>query len=184
MSLNPKIDPVGGRAAPRTVTLRPATPADLPLLHSWHGKPHVIAATGGDDWGWEAELARNPPWREQFIAEVGGHPIGFLQIIDPAHEDSKYWGCIAEGHRAIDIWIGDDDYLGQGYGTQMMEQAIERSFAEPSVTAILVDPLKSNVRAHRFYERLGFEYVVERCFGEDRCLVYRLTRPEDTRGHA
>jgi len=184
MSLNPKIDPVGGPLTSRAVTLRPATPRDLDLLHSWHGKPHVIAATGGDDWGWEAELARNPPWREQLIAEVDGHPIGFLQIIDPAHEDSKYWGCIAEGHRAIDIWIGDSDYVGQGYGTQMMEQAIERSFADPSVTAILVDPLKTNSRAHRFYENLGFEYVVERSFGEDRCFVYRLTRPDDTRGHA
>ena len=64
---------------------------------------------------------------------------------------------LAEGHRAIDIWIGDPDYLGQGYGTQMMELAIERSFADPSVTAILVDPLEQNGPAHRFYERLGFE---------------------------
>ena len=183
VSLNPKIDPVGRRAVPQAVTLRPATPDDLELLRHWHRQPHVIAAAG-DDWGWEAELARHPDWREQFIAEVGGRPIGFIQIIDPSRDDSQYWGCIAEGHRAIDIWIGDADYLGHGYGEQMMELAIERSFADPTVETILVDPRDCNTRAHRFYERLGFEYVVERQFGEESCFVYRLNRPEDTRGHA
>ena len=43
--------------------------------------------------------------------------------------------------------------------------------------AVLVDPLKSNTRAHRFYERLGFLFSVERRFGEDSCFVYRLARP-------
>ena len=79
VSLNPKIDLIGGRMAPQLVTLRPATPDDLQLLESWHRQPHVIAAVGDDDWGWERELNRHPPWREQLIAEVDGHPIGFLR---------------------------------------------------------------------------------------------------------
>jgi len=159
------------------VDLRPATPADLSLLERWHSQPHLKAALGDDDWQWATELARNPDWREQLIAEVDGRPIGFLQIIDPAREDSHYWGCIEEGYRALDLWIGEPDALGRGYGTQIMNLAIERSFADPSVTAILVDPMDSNTRAHRFYERLGFEYVVCRSFGGDRCFVYRLRRP-------
>ena len=44
--------------------------------------------------------------------------------------------------------------------------------------AVLADPPKYNTRAHRFYERLGFEFSVERCFGEDSCFVYRLGRPQ------
>jgi aminoglycoside 6'-N-acetyltransferase len=58
----------------------------------------------------------------------------------------------------------------------MMEQAIQRCFADPGVHTILLDPLSSNTRSHHFYERLGFEFVVERTFGEDCCRVYRLTR--------
>lgn len=157
--------------------LRPATPADQGLLEHWQRQPHLKAALGDDDWQWAVELQRRPAWREQLIAEVDGRPIGFLQIIDPKYEDSHYWGCIEEGYRAVDLWIGEPDALGQGYGTQIMNLAIERSFAEPSVTAILVDPMDTNVRAHRFYERLGFEYVVCRRFGEDSCFVYRLRRP-------
>ena len=36
-----------------------------------------------------------------------------------------------------------------GYGTQMMERAIERCFADPSVHAILLDPLAANTRVYR-----------------------------------
>ncbi|MGH8135033.1 MAG: GNAT family N-acetyltransferase [Steroidobacteraceae bacterium] len=156
--------------------LRPATAADLPLLRHWHRQPHVVAAVG-DDWGWEAELARSPDWREQLIAELDGRPIGFVQIVDPARDDSQFWGGVAAGHRAIEIWIGEIADLGLGFGTAMMKQSIAKSFADSSVSTLLVDPLECNERAHRFCERLGFEYVVRRCFGDDRCFVYRLTRP-------
>lgn len=181
MSLNPTVDPIARAAAEEAATLRPVNADELELLRYWHRQPHVIAAVG-DNWGWEEELSRLPEWREQFIAEVGGKPIGFVQIIDPAREDTKYWGGIAAGHRAIDIWIGEKDYLGRGYGTQIMRQVIEQSFADPSVTALIVDPRDNNLRACHFYERLGFEFVVRRCFDDDYCAVYRLTRPTSASG--
>jgi aminoglycoside 6'-N-acetyltransferase len=157
--------------------LRPATFADLDLLRRWDEAPHIVDADPNDEWGWEVELTRNPDWREQLIAEIDGRSIGFIQIIDPAREDSHYWGEIAPNLRAIDIWIGEKADLGQGYGMQMMQLAIARCFADPLVTAILIDPLANNTRAHRFYERLGFQFVEPRRFGDDDCYVYRLQKP-------
>ena len=58
----------------------------------------------------------------------------------------------------------------------MMKLAIDRCFADPLVMAILIDPLASNTRAHRFYERLGFQFIEPRQFGDDECFVYRLNR--------
>ena len=157
--------------------LRPATIADLDTLQYWDSQPHVISATGADDAAdWAYELPRQVPWREILIAERDEQPIGVLQIIDPAEEETHYWGEIESDLRAIDIWIGEISNTGRGYGTQMMLLALQRCFEAPSVKAILIDPLASNVRAHRFYERLGFEVVERRQFGEDDCLVYRLTR--------
>ena len=155
--------------------LRPAGLDDLALLRRWDTQPHVIAS-GAEDWDWEEMLSHDPPWREMLIAELDGRPIGFLQIIDPEQEETHYWGDCEPNLRAIDIWIGEADALGQGHGTQMMRLAFERCFADPAVTAILIDPLASNMRAHRFYERLGFEFVEERWFDEDHCHVYRLER--------
>ena len=158
------------------IYLRSANPDDLALLRYWDEQPHVISSDPNDDWAWDTELARSPDWREQLIAELDGRPIGFIQIIDPAKEDSHYWGEVAEYLRAIDIWIGEESDLGKGYGTEMMKLAIARCFSESVVKAILVDPLAGNTRAHKFYENLGFRFVAPRQFGEDDCFVYRLNR--------
>jgi aminoglycoside 6'-N-acetyltransferase len=161
------------------IVLRTATPQDVPLLRHWDGQPHVIESGVDEDWGWEIELARDPPWREQLVAELDGRPIGFIQIIDPALEDSHYWGeDVAANLRAIDIWIGEASELGKGHGTRMIELAIERCFADPAVTAILIDPLARNTRAHRFYQRLGFAPIGRRMFDDDDCLVHRLSRED------
>lgn len=158
------------------VTLRSATPDDFELLERWSEQPHVSAAAPDADWAWETELRRSPDWREQLIAEVDGRSVGFVQIIDPAREESSYWGEVPAGLRAIDIWIGEESDLGKGFGTAMMHLAIRRCFADPAVSAVLLDPLASNTRAHRFYERLGFHFVERRTFGGDDCFVYCLNR--------
>ena len=158
------------------VSLRLAGMNDLALLRKWDEMPQVQAADPLSDWQWETELARTVPWREQLIAKAGNRPIGFVQIIDPALEDDHYWGDCPPNQRAIDIWIGEPDYLGQGYGSEMMRQAIARCFAPPQVTAILIDPLARNVRARRFYARFGFKLLEYRWFGPDYCAVHRLAR--------
>ncbi|MEQ8523911.1 GNAT family N-acetyltransferase [Gracilimonas sp.] len=160
------------------ITFRKANLDDLPLLKHWDEQPHVIAADPNDDWEWETALQRDEDWLEMFIAELDGRPLGFIQIIDPAHEESQYWGEIEDGFRAIDIWIGEATDLGKGFGTEMMRLAINHCFEQPGVEAILIDPLESNTDAHRFYERLGFKFVEKRRFNEDDCLVYVLKRKD------
>ncbi len=158
------------------IEFRKAEPADLDLLRHWDQQQHVFSSDPNDDWNWETELQRDPPWREQWIAEHQGRPVGFLQIIDPALEESHYWGDVPYGLRAIDIWLGDPADMGKGFGTQIMKKTITRCFEDPQVQAILLDPLESNTRAHLFYEKLGFLVIRRQRFGEDDCLVYRLDR--------
>jgi len=158
------------------ITLRTATIHDLETLKHWDTQPHVNDSDPNDDWNWEVELQKDEPWREQLIAELDNRPIGFIQIIDPKTEETHYWGNVDGNLRAIDIWIGLAADLVRGYGTIMMKLALDKCFEPPEVNAVLIDPLKSNYRAHKFYERLGFQFVEERMFGEDCCRVYELTR--------
>lgn len=158
--------------------LRTANINDLKTLKYWDQQQHVIDSDPDDDWNWEHELARQPEWREQLIAELNERPIGFIQIIDPAKEESNYWGSVSNNLRAIDIWIGEKADLGKGYGTAMMNLAMERCFKNSTVKSILIDPLESNVDAIRFYERIGFKYAEKRSFGKSDCIVYEMKRKD------
>jgi aminoglycoside 6'-N-acetyltransferase len=167
------------------INLRPATLADAPTLKAWNKEPHVIRATTDDPDAdtafegmvWEDELAAQSDIQRYYIADLDGRPIGAMQIMDPHLEARHYWGEVAPNLRAIDIWIGVGSELNKGHGTEMMRQAVELCFADPAVTGIIIDPLASNTRAHKFYERLGFVPLGRRLFhGEDDCLVHELTR--------
>lgn len=162
-----------------SISFRHATIDDLALLKHWDEQPHV-KASDPDDWGWGEDLLKFPHWREQLIAELNGRPLGFVQIIDPAEEESHYWGEVPKDLRAIDIWIGEKEDLGKGYGTIMMNMAIARCFANKRVTAILIDPLETNTKAIRFYERIGFQFVETKVFGRDICSVMRFDRKDWT----
>lgn len=158
------------------VILRPATIADIDVLRSWDEQPHVIDSSPNDVWDWEYELPRIHDWRELLIAEVNGRPVGFVQIIDPEKEETHYWGDAPPNLRALDIWIGESTDLNKGYGTQMMQQTLERCFGSPEVTAVIIDPLASNTNAIRFYQRMGFVFTEHRWFEEDYCAIHQITR--------
>ena len=186
------------------LSLRNATIDDLDMVLAWDENEH-LQDSGGDidfnDWNWEYELPRNPTWRYQligslhfmeridddassYVGQANMLPIGFVQIIDPKEEETHYWGEPCEsGLRAIDIWIGEEDYIGQGYGTKLMKLALKICFEgendnASTVNAVLIDPMYDNKAAHRFYQRLGFQPIGERYFGPDRCLVHRLNRTD------
>ncbi len=167
-----------------SIRLRRATCDDVPFLELWDTDPDVVAATtddreidrafGGLDW--RDELCHDSEVSYHLIAELDGRPIGAMQIIDPHEEPTHYWGEIEPNLRAIDIWIGAHNDRNQGYGAEMMRLAHTLCFADPSVTAIVIDPLASNTRALAFYHRLGYVPIEHRMFGDDACLVLKLSR--------
>ena len=166
------------------VTLRRATAADIVWLERWDDEPDVVAATSDDPAAtvafegivWADEIAAQSNLMQYYIGELDGRPIGAMQLCDPQLEPTHYWGDVAPNLRALDIWIGAAADRGQGYGAEMMRLALALCFAEPNVTAVIIDPLASNTRAHRFYRRLGFKLIDRRHFGEDDCLVFELAR--------
>lgn len=166
------------------VTLRRAGREDAAWLDLWDTDADVIACSSDDpdatvafaNTEWAEELASQDELSYYFIAELDGRPIGAMQICDPHLETSHYWGEIAPNLRAVDIWIGAPGDRGKGHGGEMMRLALEHCFADPRVTGIVIDPLASNTRAIRFYQRMGFKPIGRRTFGDDDCLVHELTR--------
>lgn len=172
--------------------IRLATQADAPTLARWDADPDVIACTTDDPHAeqafpgavWPDEIAANCDLTCYYIAERDGRPIGAMQVIDPHSEPTHYWGACEAHLRAIDIWIGDAADRNKGYGALMMRAVIGQCFADPAVTAVIIDPLNSNTAAHRFYRRLGFKPVGRRIFNdEDDCLIHRLERADWRQDH-
>lgn len=169
------------------VTMRAAGPGDLAILRRWDSYAHIQDSGGpDDDWAWESELGREPwpDWRWWFMGEVSepdgeARPVGFLAIIDPAREESQYWGAECPPDlRAIDIWLGEVADQRKGFGRAMMEHAIAHCFGDPGVRAIVIDPLASNTPAHAFYRAMGFTPIGPRRFGVDDCLIFELKRAD------
>lgn len=178
-------------ASSDTLRFRAAHVADVPQLEVWDRAPHVIAkvtddpqattAFEGIDWKEEIETSTDVSFYliAEIVHEDGWRPIGAMQVTDPEREPSHYWGTIEPNLRALDIWIGEPDALGKGWGTRMMQQVTATCFADPTVRAIVIDPLTSNTDAIRFYQRLGFVPEGRRLFhDEDDCFVHRLTRAD------
>ncbi len=84
---------------------------------------HVVAVVDG-----VLEVVERFLLLEQ-IAEVDGRPIGAMQLCDPYKEPTRYWGDIEPNLRALDIWIGEGDARGKGYGETMMRLAFARCLA-------------------------------------------------------
>ena len=162
------------------ITLKLAKLSDLPLLKYWNKKPHVIFATGGDsqdeDTWLEDQLKEPSEFVWIWIAIQDDKQIGVAQIVDPANEETHYWGEVEQGLRAIDIWISEETDLGKGYGTQMMNLALAKCFDDDSVKAAIIDPLVVNTRAIKFYQTIGFTFVENRHFDDDYCAIYRMDR--------
>lgn len=157
-------------------SMRLATASDIPFLRRWDDAPHVVAVSGDDGpWDWATEI--DVPWQEVWLAEVAGSPIGVVVVLDAHSEPSHYWGEVSPGTFAIDIWIGELDYLRQRHGTAMMRHAIDRAFRVHGADTILIDPLESNTPAIAFYRDMGFQDVGPRRFGTDQCLVLQLHNP-------
>lgn len=168
MSISPKV----------VVRMRPARTEDAVVLRRWEKAPHLAGLLGDGDWMWEQSLANPHPSHTPFIAEVGGKPVGFLELLDTETDPERYWGGLPSGYVAIDLWIGDAAYLGKGVGREMMRQALERCFARAGIHTVLVDPLISNTASHRFYERCGFTYLGDRLFDDDACRVFGISRDQ------
>lgn len=143
------------------IALRPASRADEPYLY------HLHRATMRDlveqVWGWD-EPVQQEFFREHIAA--GNHFL--IQLKD------ENVGTVQYHDEADHIFIGnieiDPDRQGEGIGSAVIQQLVERAHAENKSMRLQV--LKSNTSACRLYQRLGFGFD-----GETDTHHHMTTRP-------
>jgi RimJ/RimL family protein N-acetyltransferase len=74
--------------------------------------------------------------------------IGFLILwVDLIHNEAR-----------VGVGIGDRDFWGRGYGTDVMKLCLRYAFTELNVYRVSLGLLEYNLRALRAYEKAGFRF--------------------------
>lgn len=149
-----------------SVTLRLMTEHDLPMLHDWLNRPHIV------EW-WGGERPTLDEVREQYsprvlmearvtpyIGMLGDRPFAYAQSYVALGSGGGWWEDVTDpGVRGIDQSIAEPELLGRGLGTKLVRALVDRLFGDPAVTRIQTDPAPQNLRAIRCYEKAGFRRV-------------------------
>ena len=132
------------------------TQADFPLLLTWLARPHVR------EW-WDDGDDTLEKVTRSYDEEEGMHrflicyqaderappaPIGYIQSYPEGEEGM-----------GIDLFLGDERFLNQGLGTQVLQAFITRMIAQHAPSHFVIDPHPHNARAIRCYEKVGFRHV-------------------------
>lgn len=175
------------RFADAAVELRLMTESDIPMLHAWLQRPHIVQW-----WGGEAERPKAlAETRSQYlprvlaeegvtpyIAMLGTRPVGYAQSYVAMGSGDGWWEDVTDpGVRGIDQSLAEEADLGQGLGTRLVSALVDRLFADPEVTAVQTDPHPSNARAIRCYEKAGFRALREILTPDGPALYMLCKRP-------
>lgn len=142
------------------------TELDLPMLHDWLNRPHIVEWWGGRCPSIEEvreqylPRIRSPERVTPYIGTLDGKPFAYAQSYVALGAGDGWWEEETDpGVRGIDQSIADPTLLGKGLGTQLVEALVLLLFEDPSVSRIQTDPSPTNLRAIRCYERAGFRQV-------------------------
>jgi aminoglycoside 6'-N-acetyltransferase len=138
--------------------VRRATEADVPTLTRWMRDPRVLRYFGGrnnvSDEARERENLFSNDIDIRCVFELNGRSIGYIQFC-PSQDDS-YGFAAADNMWGIDLYIGEPDLWGKGFGTQVVRAGAEWLLSSGKAVVVTIDPETWNVRAVRSYEKAGF----------------------------
>ena len=98
-------------------------------------------------------------------------PFGFCQFYDcfDAKED---WYSVVSPNKiySIDYLIGEEEYLGKGYGKEIVKVLVNKILEVKNPEAIVVQPEQDNISSCKALLANKFIYNVERAYYELNCL--------------
>lgn len=138
---------------------------DYLLMMKWLNNSYVRQWYGSDDFPKPPNLndirkkyrkkVLNSNKHNPNIILIDDIPIGYIQY----YETKEY--LYEENVYGIDIFIGEDDYRGKGYGSKILKQIINTIFEKPNIEKIVIDPDVENKIAIKCYLNVGFKKVKE-----------------------
>lgn len=141
------------------------------MLRQWLSQAHIGGWWGDPD----TEIAlidedmTNGPTDMRIV--WADKPFAFVQDYPAHHWHMPHYADFPKGTRAMDTFMGDATYLGQGHAARYLRQrALELQVAGAPV--VVIDPSPDNLRAVRAYRTAGFvDHETRPCEDGDPVLV-------------
>ena len=139
---------------------KPLNNHQLPLLFDWLSFLHVSAwwRESRDYKTFRAKYEKKiiDPTIGQFLIYHNTKPIGFISWYDasicPIRTES-----FPRSTYGIDLFIADLEYVGKGYGQQIIKQFIDEIIMPMKPAKIITDPEITNTRSIHVFEKVGFK---------------------------
>lgn len=145
-------------------SFQPLTRQEFPMIINWLAKPHVkkwwpepeanLAAVEKE---FGASIDGTEPTKV-YLAIVEDKPIGIIQCYQLS-DYPKYQKTIKlDNAVGVDLFIGEEAYVGKGYGTAMIKQFVEEIIRRqyPDAKYAISDPEVKNFASIRAFEKAGF----------------------------
>lgn len=155
---------------------------DLPLVFSWINQPEIARWWVDKDLDWDAFSARYLGKLEgniefPFIVFIEGVPIGYIEYYVANKFGGGWWPNEPDGVYGIDVFIGEQDKVGRGYGSLFIRLFLCFLFSKPEIKKIIIDPAVDNHRAIRCYQKVGFEPVGVQVTPLGKVMLMHLYNP-------
>lgn len=147
--------------------LRAVEETDIDLLTAWLNKDYILKWYH-DAEEWLVEInGRNDTysWLHHFIVMNGKTPIGFCQYYDccDANYMEDWYGVTQRSDTfSIDYLIGDESYLGKGYGKEIVKLITDTICLKECANCIIVQPNSENHRSNHVLRANGYIFDSEK----------------------
>lgn len=146
-----------------SISFRPLSRTDFPLLHRRLAEPHVLAWWHEplDLQGMEAKYGPRIDGIEPthvFVIEYDQRPAGWIQWYrwSDYQDHAQLLGAAPES-AGIDLAIGEPELTGRGLGSSVIRQFVSAFvFVDQTIRTITTDPEENNLRSLNAFKRAGF----------------------------
>ncbi len=157
------------------------TQAHFPTLKQWLAAPLVQKW-----WGDPVEQARllledirdSRMAMMMNIVSVDDCQFAFIQDYEVHAWPKKHLSGFSAGTRAIDTFIGPENFLGLGHGSRYLRQRASFLIAH-GASGVVIDPDVANTRAIRSYHRAGFRHLSDESTADGPVAVMEY-RPDSS----
>ena len=164
----------------KNIYLRPMTGEDTDLIVKWRNEDFVRKNfiyqkpfTREGHLNWVETMVKTGKVVQFIICTSENKPVGsvYLRDIDETHHKAEYG-----------IFIGEEDAIGCGYGTQTARLALEYAFDTMGLEKVFLRFLEENTGARISYEHAGFRLIENKAEsvslqqGECRVLFMEIDR--------